>query len=347
MKKLGYILVILSALSFAAFEVKGDGSPVDLTRIGISARFWGMGRAGVALSDDSGALLLNPASMAMARSFEMSGMSTQVLGVTNYTLINAVLPLVNEAQAFGFSYINENAGTIYSSNSLDQHGHPIRGETIENNNTIVSLGFASKIYVPDLIDDLYLGTMFKGYSRVLGEMTSSAMAADFGALYKWKPNVSFGLTARNALQSGIRYSTGSTEGDDVEHFDTDYVAGVAFGLLNNDLTLAVDQYANQKFGRTYLGLEYWLGRAVALRSGLSDNDVTLGMGVRYEMLQIDVGYRYQDAPLDNQVFFSVTWGNARRIFLDRPQIKIIENDNRQQVQPAGQRSDMPEEIRIL
>jgi hypothetical protein len=184
-------------------------------------------------------------------------------------------------------------------------------------------------------------------------MTASSMAADIGALYKWRPNISFGLTVRNAVQSGISYSTSSKSNE--EHYDTDYVAGVAFSMLNNDLTLAVDQYTNEKFGRTYLGLEYWLGRAVALRTGFADNDVTLGAGVRYEMLQIDVGVRYQSAPLDNQIFFSVAWGDARRLFLDRPQISIIESSNSQQssnqTRPASQtrtrqRSNMPEEVEI-
>jgi len=349
-KKLIYILVILSVFGLADFEIKGDGSPADLTKIGISARFWGMGRSGVALSDDSGALLLNPAAMAMARSFEMSGMSTQVLGVTNYSLVNAVIPLWDQNQTFGFSYINENAGAIYSSEQRDQNGHPIRGGLIQNSNTIVSLGFASKIYIPDLIDDLYLGTMFKGYSRVLGNMSSSSMAADFGALYKWKPNISLGVTLRNALQSGIRYSL--SPANEVDYYDTDLVFGAAFALMNNDLTVAIDQHTNPKFGRTYLGVEYWLGKAVALRSGLADNDVTLGIGVRYDMLQVDVGLRYQDAPLDNQMFFSLTWGNARRIFLDRPGIEIVENDNRrqtqqiEQIQPVSQ-FDIPEDVRIL
>lgn len=350
MKKIFYILFCLTALSLAAFEVKGDGSPVDFTRIGISARFWGMGRAGVALADDSGALLLNPAGMAMARSFEMSGMSTQVLGVTNYSLINAVLPFGENGQAFGFSYINENAGTITATKGLNDYGHPIKGDTIENSNTVVSLGFAGKIAIEDIIDDFYVGAMFKGHSRILGDMTASSMAADVGALYKWKPNISLGFTARNAFQSGINYSTSAESNE--EHYDTDYVAGVAFGMLDNDLTLAIDQYTNSKFGRTNLGLEYWLGDAVALRSGLAEQDLTFGLGVRYEMLQIDVGMRYQDAPLDNQLYFSVTWGDARRLFLDRPQIEIIENYNRPQNNnidnaPASPGYDMPEEVNII
>ncbi|MDR2430827.1 MAG: type IX secretion system membrane protein PorP/SprF [Candidatus Margulisbacteria bacterium] len=337
MRKTVYILLFLSAFSLAAFEVSGDGSPVDLTRIGVSARWWGLGRAGTALSDDSGALLLNPASMAMARSFELSGMSTQVLGVTNYTLINSVLPLNDSYQAFGFSFINENAGTIIATSGKDAYGHPVKGGTIENSNSIISLGLASKVAIPDLIDDLYLGVLFKGYHKVLGDLTATSMAVDFGAIYKWTSFLSLGFTARNALQSGINYSTSEKSGE--EHYDTDYIAGLALSLLNNDLTLAVDQYTNAKFGRTYAGLEYWLANTVALRTGLAENEMTLGVGLRYEFFQLDVGYRYQDAPLDNQVYFSVTLGNARRLFLTRPKIEIIENDSR----PAS----VPEEMHIL
>jgi hypothetical protein len=339
MKKIIYILLLLSAFSPAAFEVNGDGSPADLTKIGVSARWWGLGRAGVALSDDSGALLLNPASLAMAQSFELSGMSTQVLGVTNYTLVNAVLPLNDSYQAFGFSFINENAGTIIATNGTDAYGHPVKGGTIENNNSIISLGLASKIAIPDIIDDLYLGMLFKNYHKTLGDLTATGMAADFGAIYKWTNFLSVGFAARNALQSGINYST--SEKNNEEHYDTDYVAGLALSLLNNDLTLAVDQYTNAKFGRTYVGLEYWLANTVALRTGLAENEMTLGVGLRYEFFQLDVGYRYQDAPLDNQAYFSITLGNARRLFLTRPKIEIIEDDRR----PAS--GEQSGELRIL
>lgn len=348
MKKVLFILLAVSALGFAAFEVNGDGSPADLTKIAVSARWWGMGRAGVALSDDSGALLLNPASMAMAHSFELSAMSTQVLGVTNYTLINSVIPLGDRSQAFGLSMLDENAGTIYATDGLDEYGHPLKGGKIDNRNSILSLGFASRVYIPGIIDDLYLGIMFKNYYKLLGELTATSMTADLGMIYKLNNYLSFGLTARNAIQSGINYST--SEGSNKETYDTDYVAGVAFSLLNNDLTLAVDQMTNEKFGRTYVGIEYWLANIVALRTGMAENEMTLGMGLRYEFLQIDVGYRYQDAPLDNQAYFSVTLGDARRLFLQRPKIEIMENPQ-PNVQPSAQRNNSrvntPEEIRIL
>jgi hypothetical protein len=338
-------LFCCGALGLAAFEVKGDGSPADLTKIGISARWWGLGRAGVALSDDSGAVFLNPASMAMARSFELSGMSTQVLGVTNYTLVNSVLPFKDKYQAVGFSFINENAGTITATDGVDQYGHPVKGGTINNGNSIIALGFAREVFIPDVISELYLGALFKSYYQVLGEMTGTSMALDVGAIYKLTNFLSLGLTARNFLQSGINYSTSDKANE--EHYDTDYVAGFALSLLNNDLTLAVDQYANTKFGRAYVGLEYWLANTVALRTGMADNELTLGVGLRYDFLQLDVGYRYQDAPLDNQVYFSVTLGNARRLFLTRPEIGIMENNSAAPAAlPRQQPRDLPEEVRI-
>ena len=341
LKKIIYILLAISALSFAGFEVNGDGTPADLTKVGVSARWWGMGRSGVALSDDSGAVLLNPASMAMARSFEVSALSTQVLGVTNYTLLNGVVPLGDREQAFGLSVINENAGMIFATNGLDGYGHPIKGDTIDNNNTIVSLGFATRVRIADVVDDLFLGLMLKNYYRLLGELTATSMTADLGAIYKFNNVFSVGFVARNAIQSGINYSISET--GNYEHYDTDYVVGLAWSLLDNNMTLSVDQSTNEKFGRTYVGAEYWLANVVALRTGLAEREMTLGMGLRYEFLQVDVGYRYQDAPLDNQAYFSVTLGNARRMFLDRPKIEIIEDSTPAERRPVK----AAEEIRIL
>jgi hypothetical protein len=326
--------LLLSAFAAAAFEVTGDGAPVDFTKIGFSARFWGMGRAGVALADDSGALLLNPASMAMANSFEFSGTSTRVLGVTNYSLLNGVLPLYDNRLLLGFSLIYENAGAIYETSGLDQYGHPLKGGKIENNNIIASLGFGSKFSVLNsAYENLYLGLLLKNHRRVLGDLTSSGTALDLGSVYYHNNYISLGLTAHNALQSGLSYST--AEQSNTEHYDTEYTVGLALSLLNHDLSLVVDRTFNEKYGRNNIGLEYWLANMVALRSGLADTDMTLGIGLRYASLQLDVGYRYQDAPLENQFYFSLTYGDAHRIFLITPEIKIIEN-------PPEEKSSLPD-----
>jgi hypothetical protein len=355
--------LLLSALAAAAFEVTTDGSPVDFTKVGFSARFWGMGRAGVALADDSGALLLNPASMAMANSFEFSGTSTRILGVTNYSLLNGVLPLQDSRVLLGFSLIYENAGTIYETNGLDQYGHPLKGDTIENSNVVASLGFGSRFSVLNSrYENLYLGALLKNHRRVLGELTSSGTALDFGGVFRCSDHISLGLTARNALQSGLSYST--ADQSSTEHYDTEYTAGLALSLLNNDLALVVDRTFNDKYGRNNIGLEYWLANMVALRSGLAEKDMTLGIGLRYASLQLDVGYRYQDAPLENQFYFSLTYGDAHRIFLITPEIEIIENPQEEKSPPPVQtpiqnipveqsgrsyynnEKDRPEEIRL-
>jgi hypothetical protein len=358
-----YILLFLSAFAAAAFEITGDGSPVDFTKVGFSARFWGMGRAGVALADDSGALLLNPASMAMANSFEFSGTNTRILGVTNYSLLNGVLPLYDGRLLLGFSLIYENAGTIYETNGLDQYGHPRKGGTIENNNVVASLGFGSKFSVLNSsAENLYLGLLLKNHRRVLGDLTSSGTALDLGGMYRCGDHISLGLAMRNVLQSGLSYST--ADQSSTEHYDTEYATGLAFSLLNNDLTLSVDRTFSDKYGRNNIGLEYWLANMVALRSGLAEKDMTLGIGLRYASLQLDVGYRYQDAPLENQFYFSLTYGDAHRIFLTAPEIEIIENPPEEKSPPPVQTpvqnipveqsgrsyynngKDRPEEIRL-
>jgi hypothetical protein len=352
----------LSAFATAAFEVAGDGSPVDFTRVGFSARFWGMGRAGVALADDSGALLLNPAAIAMANSFEFSGTNTRILGVTNYSLLNGVLPFYDTELMLGFSLIYESAGTIYETNGLDQYGHPLKGGVIENNNIVASLGFGSKFSVlGSSVENLYLGLLLKNHRRALGDLTSSGTALDLGGVYRGGEHIALGLTARNVLQSGISYSTAARSS--TEHYDPEYTAGLTFGLLNNDLTLSLDRTFSDKYGRNNIGLEYWLANMIALRSGLAEKDMTLGIGLRYAALQLDVGYRYQDAPLENQFYFSLTYGDAHRIFLTTPtEIEIIENLPEQNIQPPppapnnpveesgrsyyNDSKDRPEEIRL-
>ncbi|GBR75639.1 hypothetical protein NO2_0293 [Candidatus Termititenax persephonae] len=316
-------LLLICAASFAAFEVNGDGAPVDFTKIGSSARFWGMGKAGVALANDSGALLLNPASMALAHSLELSAMHTQTLGVSNYTLFNGVLPFNNKNLIFGFSFIHEDAGTIYETNGLDANGYPLKGGTIDNSNVVASLGFGGKLSLFGGQRNTYLGLLLKNHQRHLGELTAGGTALDLGVIYRLGHIFSLGLNVRNAWQSGLNYSVSERSG--FEHYPTEYVAGFALTMLDNNLMLALDKAISETDSKTYFGLEYIIAETVSLRSGLADKDMTLGLGLRLVDLQFDVGYRYQDAPLDNQLYFSITYGNARSLFMDVPtDLEIID-----------------------
>jgi len=142
---------------------------------------------------------------------------------------------------------------------------------------------------------------------------------------------------KNALQTELKYSDGSSYG---EHMNPDYILGVSWLALDDRLLISFDQHSDTKFGRTQLGAEYWWANMVAFRVGVAEGDLTVGVGFRYAMFQVDYAVRYQEQPLGNQAFVSVTFGDATKMFLNRPEIELVEETD--QEEPA----EKPEPIKL-
>jgi hypothetical protein len=327
MDKVKYIGLLIGFLSLSfAFDINGAGTPVDYTKIAVSARYWGMGRAGVAFANDSGGFLLNPASFGAMRAPECSLMSTKLLGEFNYLMFNGVVPLQNET--VGLSFLNEDAGTIYRTDGVDQYGHPQQGDTIQNYNRVVSFGYGRRAF----LDNLYIGGLVKATVKRIDFVEGRSMGADLGVMYRWDKSITFGGVVKNVVQSGMSYSNGAAP---IEPMDPDYVVGVSWALINHALFLSLDQHTNPKFGRTNLGAEYWLfEETVALRGGYAEKDFTFGLGFRYDLLQIDFAMRFQEAPMENQAIVSLTYGNARHMVVARPEIEIVDTDRKPIHPPA-------------
>ena len=316
LKRFIVIFILLYGTLFCSEVISGDGSPVDYSKIGLSARYWGMGKVGTAFSDDSGGILINPAGLGRMKSLEISSMQTSVLGEFNYSLLNVVYPLGDET--FGMSVLYEDAGTIYGSTSLDTYGHPEKGDTIENYNRLYTFAYGRKL----LLDNLYLGGSVRFLQKKLGITEANSTAVDLGAIYKWDKEISFGLVVKNAMQNGITYSNGAVG---LEPYETVAIAGVAWSLFEKEATLAID-YHMGRLPKLYIGGEYWWERIFAIRAGMAENDMTLGLGIRLSDWQFDYGVRYQTAPLDNQAYISITYGDARRSELRRPVIYLLEEE---------------------
>ncbi len=334
-----YILLLAAMLLFStalAFEVNGDGTPVDFAKMALTARYWGMGKAGLAGANDAGGMLLNPASLGVARSFEFTSMSTKLLGEFNYLMLNVVYPL--EKDTIGLSLLSEDAGTITGSDELDQYGHPVEGDNIENYTRMLSLGYGRKLF----FDNLYFGVVAKLLHKRIAFVDAKSNSVDVGMIYKFNKILSLGAALKNAAQSDYTYSNNASE---IEHLKQDYVVGASLSLLDNNLLFSVDRHNDLDFIRTRYGAEYWLFDTVAFRAGVEERDTTLGIGFRYKFLQIDYALRYQEAPLGNESYISITYGDATRAHLRRPEIEII---SKAELQPEKKAEELPkiETIRV-
>lgn len=307
-------VLLTSACALAGFEVNGDGSSVDYSKIGVSARYWGMGKAGVAFADDSGGVLINPAAYGVMRSLEVGMMNTKVLGTFEYMYASGVWPLKYETM--GFTLLNENPGEIKEASEVDEYGHPLEGGKLQAYSQMMTFGYGRKAF----LENLYLGGVIKYQKKRLAFIEASVAALDLGALYRWDQDLAFGLTVKNVLQNSYNYSSAGYR----ESLTPEVTLGGAWTLLNKSFVLAYDRTISTNFGKNNIGMEYWLANMVALRAGLAERDLTMGIGFKYELFRADFGMRFQDAPLENQIYMSVSWGNASSFLMSKPEIEIVE-----------------------
>ena len=76
----------------------------DPLSIGVGARALGMGKAYVAVAEDSDTIFTNPAGLGEIDNFQFTSMSGKIMEEVNYTLFGGVYPIGNK-QAIGIGYV--------------------------------------------------------------------------------------------------------------------------------------------------------------------------------------------------------------------------------------------------
>lgn len=316
--KRGVFLIVLlfCLLSAAGSQIDGDGTIVDYTKILYNARYFGMGGAGVASGYDSGVVLMNPAQLGRMQGWEMSSTQTKIAGEFTYTYLNYVIPL--EKEGFGLSYTYVDPGQIFSSTGVDVYGHPVIGDQINANSQVLCLSYGTAT----IWDQFFTGITLKSVRKTLGEVEGSGNSVDLGLVWMITPKVLFGLNAKNAFQSGFTYS--NTD-ELTEVYDPVYVAGLSSRFFDDNMLLSVD-YSIESISKLKLGIEYSYEKTIMFRGGIMDGSMTMGLGFRYDMLQVDFGYKFNEFPLENQAYVSMTYGNAEEKELTRPEIELVEQE---------------------
>lgn len=273
MKKLLIVtIIILSTISFSlASDTGGVFSPMIL-----NARSAGMGEAYVAVSDDLGALIYNPAGL-VDFPLKIIGFNHLQIpeGFTRVEFIGGGINLPNISLGFGF----QNKGVI----SPEELLYPFSENAFQGS-------FAKKIN-----PNLSLGGTIYLYLVTLDTGSASGFGLDLGAIYNLNPNVKIGVVLYNPI-SFISWSTGTTESAGRK----DLVIGTSlkFQIGNIPLLFAFDFSFFDKmyfYQRLKLGLESNIPNTpIALRMGYNgeSNSLSFGLGVKVQRLQFDYAFLY-------------------------------------------------------
>jgi hypothetical protein len=284
------ILMIVCTVSYSAVIYYDD--PIS---IGVGARAIGMGRAYNAIVDDSNAVFINPAGLGSQRTANLSSMQTDFIGEFPYTMVSGAIPIKNYG-TMGIGYVNSRSkeilvtggGTAYSFNQALVFSYG---------------GYVGETFKPFLGDEyhIYSGISAKYFSKgFAGDATANAsgMNFDYGLKYLPTDRVSFGLTLYNLL-----YNSKIAGDIDPEDMPTVVRLGGAYEWKEINLKIAVDK--EMHFGRdipwpAHLGMEWHGNEFIYLRAGVDqligtaggilNNATTLGVGLEFEGLRVDLAY---------------------------------------------------------
>jgi len=315
MRKTIIIIFILSLIAAA-------GWTADLDRVGMGAGPIGMGKSGLALSDDINALFLNPAGLSSIRNLQLTSMYTNLLGEVGYIVAGGVYPL--KFGTLGLSYTSARVSdiavtTTLSDGSLDQNNISF----VDYGSQIIALAYGFKIGPKNL--GLSSGLNLKLYGEDFSEGSASGYDMDFGFRYQPLSWVRLAFVQKNflpaSLGASLNWNTGLKES-----IPTKSCLGV--GLINKDYRIAMEFGAEkyillENYPIQYKGgVEWWPMGIIGLRLGFDQefdpaenavgvgitNVLSGGVGFRTAGLQFDYAYRSSFGYAENNAhFFSISY----------------------------------------
>jgi hypothetical protein len=263
----------LVSLGVNTCAASGTGTTgAQFLRLGAGARPVAMGGAYTAVADDVNGPQYNAAGIAWAKHKEAIASYIDYLEGISYSYIGYIHPLKNgSALGLALAYLD--------SGSIDQTD--LAGSTIGAFSSTQSLLLLT--YARTVGSKMSWGTNLKVFQQKIEEEKANGYALDFGAMYRFWPRLTFGVSVQN-LGPGVKFV------QEKDPLPLTVKAGAAYIFVEDVLTLSTDaKYQpkeNSKVSEN-VGLEYWVNQNLALRVGydtanISDienfNGITAGLG---------------------------------------------------------------------
>ena len=295
-------IAIVTFLLIASAGYAGEFSKVgtagaQFLKIGMGARYIGMGEASSAVVNDAYSMYWNPAGMAMIEETEFAFTSVDWIEDVSLNFISLVKPIGAQG-TIGLSATILSIGEMEETTVWEPNG---TGNMFDASSFSLSAGYAR-----NWTDRFSAGIKLKYVSERIAEARSSGVAFDIGTLFRTGyRNFRVGLNISNLGQGlkfsgsdlNIKYSRdpNNPNYDPVnaslltEEYDLPltFRIGCAYDLVETSMstwTIAAEaKHPNDNVQQLSLGSEYLWNSMVALRAGYKfkyeEEGVTLGGGV--------------------------------------------------------------------
>lgn len=339
--KINFLLLVLFFAWALAASPSYSVVANDPTRIAVSARALGMGRAYIGLPGDIGSMYLNPAGIADINNFQATTMAGKFVNDVNYTNAGAAIPLGRGAISFGIV-----ASSIGFSSSIPTI------EIINGDRRIVPSGSsASYSYLNDVFlascgfpvtDKLSTGLTLKLYSQnisgtSLAQGDAIGKNIDFGLKFALSPSINTALVLQNVLPASMGGNI-LWQNNNQESLLKTLKLGASFNVIGekgirkigtHSLLFAVDYDASIGTlgvpGLLHMGAEWSPASMLKLRAGIDQDNVgngnggletasnlTAGIGLLVGEFTFDYAYhQYYGLQGNDSNYFSVSYAGKK------------------------------------
>ena len=250
------------------------GMPGTYLHMGVGSGAVGMGKAYTALATDATAIYWNPAALANQNPYQVYFMHSVLFYGTNFDYLAGSLPTKNLG-SFGLGMLYLNSGDFDQRNELNQE--------------LGSFGVSDLAFLISWSKEAYsgisIGFNYKLVNQRIMDYSGIGHGIDLGFKKRLFNRLDAGLMFMNLIQPKMKLANES------ESFPMQVRLGASMKFLEDKLVLSTDvaKIIGWDYAFFNIGTEYNLIDNLAIRAGLNNGRITMGLGFVLDQIGVDYG----------------------------------------------------------
>jgi hypothetical protein len=250
------------------------GMPGTYLHMGVGPGALGMGKAYTAVATDATAIYWNPAGLANQNPYQVYFMHSVLFYGTNFDYLGGSLP-TRTLGSFGLGMLYLNSGDFDERNELNQELG-----SFGISDFALLLSWSKEVY-----NEISVGLNYKMVNQKILDYSGTGHGIDLGLKKRLFDRVDAGLMFMNFIQPKMKLANES------QSFPMQIRFGASMKFLEDKLVLSTDvakiigwDYAFLNFGAGYSVMDN-----IAIRAGLNNGRITMGLGFIMDKIGIDYG----------------------------------------------------------